>query len=405
MIKQIGESFLLAFENIRARFFHTLLSVLGIVIGVAALVGILSLIDGMEQFAKDQIATTSLLNAVAVHSGTSRMVNEVSVPRDTFAIIRYEDFPEARQAISKPATLYLLRHSTTEISFGDSLRRMGVNITATGAPIAPQLERPITGRLFTEDDVTLRSPVVLVNRRFVKAAGLDSLSVLNQEILCEGKRLHVVGVYTGLDERTPRLILPITLYTDQQLYERPPEFVIDVASTLDVRTVKDEVTAWLQKKFPNDEFNVSTNDVRLQQAEQGFLLFRVIMGTIVGISVLVGGIGVMNVLLISVTQRTTEIGVRKAVGAKRKDIVFLFLTESITVSAFGSVLGLILGITGTMVAIPVIKAITKVPFQAIYTLNTLLIITVIALLIGVMFGTYPALRASRLDPVDAIRRE
>lgn len=129
------------------------------------------------------------------------------------------------------------------------------------------------------------------------------------------------------------------------------------------------------------------------------------MGMIVGISVLVGGIGVMNVLLISVTQRTTEIGVRKAVGANRKDIVFLFLAESITVSAFGSLMGLILGVVGTMVAIPIIKAITKVPFQAIYTLNTLLIISVIALAIGILFGTYPALRASRLDPVEAIRRE
>jgi putative ABC transport system permease protein len=125
---------------------------------------------------------------------------------------------------------------------------------------------------------------------------------------------------------------------------------------------------------------------------------------IVGISVLVGGIGVMNVLLISVTQRTAEIGVRKAVGANRKDIIYLFLAESITVSAFGSFLGLVLGILARWLLFRLLKHYQS-SFQAAYTLDTLLIISLIAVLIGIVFGTYPALRASRLDPVEAIRRE
>ena len=113
----------------------------------------------------------------------------------------------------------------------------------------------------------------------------------------------------------------------------------------------------------------------------------------------------MNVLLISVTERTSEIGIRKALGANKKDIMRLFLSESITVSLFGSLLGLTFGVLGTMVFIPIIKAITKVPFQAAYTWNTLLVIMIIAILVGVVFGTYPAMKAARLDPVDAIRRE
>ncbi|MGC3943748.1 MAG: ABC transporter permease [Chryseolinea sp.] len=405
MIKKIGESFLLAFDNIRARFFHTLLSVLGIVIGVAALVSILSLIDGMEQFAKEQIATTTSLNGVIIHSRPSRVVNDVSVPKDTFSIIHYDEFLKAQQAITKPSTFYILQTLTNQVKFGDSLKIVGVKVTATGAGIAPQVKQAVTGRLLTEDDLNHADSVVLVNRPFIKAVGLDTMSVLSQTMILEGRRLKVVGVFKGGDQQTPHLVVPITLYSHQQLYEKPPEMLIDVASTLDVNAVKDEIEAWLTSKYGKDEFGVFTNDLRLKQAEQGFLLFRVIMGMIVGISVLVGGIGVMNVLLISVTQRTTEIGVRKAVGANRKDIVFLFLAESITVSAFGSLLGLIFGVVGTMVAIPIVKAITKVPFQAIYTLNTLLIISVIALAIGIVFGTYPALRASRLDPVEAIRRE
>jgi putative ABC transport system permease protein len=175
----------------------------------------------------------------------------------------------------------------------------------------------------------------------------------------------------------------------------------------DIEPAKISLQAQLKKEFGDHaaDLEVVTNDVRLQQAERGFRLFRVIMGLIVGISVVVGGIGVMNVLLISVTQRTSEIGVRKAMGAKRKDILLQFLTESITISSFGSFCGLLLGIFGTMGAIPLIRALTKIPFQASYTWNTIGVVAILALLVGVIFGTYPALRASRLDPVEAMRRE
>jgi putative ABC transport system permease protein len=405
MHKKIGESFLLAFQNIRTRFFQTLLSVLGLVIGVAALVAILSLIDGMEEFAKEQISTTSSLNAVAVHSSSSKNMNGVSVRKDTFAIIRYSEFLQARPVITKPATFYLLINVVDQVKFGDSLMPIGVRITASAATLAPQVKLAISGRVFTEEDLIRADDVALVNTSFAKTVSLDSSSILNKVVVYGERRLRIVGVYKRVADKEPHLIVPITLLSLQQLHDNPPAMYIDVASTLDVKTVKAEIEVWLKKKFPQDEFNVFTNELRLKQAEQGFLLFRVIMGMIVGISVLVGGIGVMNVLLISVTQRTVEIGVRKAVGANRKDIVFLFLAESITVSAFGSFVGLVIGLLVTMAATPIIRAITNVPFQAAYTANTLLIIAVIAIFVGILFGTYPALRASRLDPVEAIRRE
>src|SRR5690348_3596105 len=132
MIKKIGESFILAFQNIRARFFHTLLSVLGIVIGVAAFVAILSLIDGMGQFAKEQMSKTTSLNGVVIHSRITRMLNEVNLPKDTFSIIHYNEFLEAKRAITEPSTFYILQHSTSQATIGDSSKTIGVKVTATG---------------------------------------------------------------------------------------------------------------------------------------------------------------------------------------------------------------------------------------------------------------------------------
>ncbi len=174
-----------------------------------------------------------------------------------------------------------------------------------------------------------------------------------------------------------------------------------------VPETKAEIENWLDSQFANgkEDFQLITNEFRVGQAAQGFLLFRIVMGLIVGLSVLVGGIGVMNVLLISVTERTTEIGLRKALGATKRDIRQQFLAESITISVLGSGMGLVLGVLGTLIIVPIIKAVAKMPFQAAFTMNTMLIIAVVAVVIGLIFGTYPATKAAQLDPVEAIRRE
>jgi putative ABC transport system permease protein len=201
--------------------------------------------------------------------------------------------------------------------------------------------------------------------------------------------------------------MPITLLSEAELLSSPPELILDAKNVEEVPLLKEEVGKFLSDRFPSskNDFSIHTNEFRVQQAVKAFQLFRIIMGLIVGISVVAGGVGVMNVLLISVTERTNEIGIRKAVGANRFDIMLQFLSESVAISAFGCSVGLVFGILTTMAAIPIIKAIAEVPFQAAYTLNTLLVIVLVALVIGILFGTYPAVRASRLDPVEAIRRE
>jgi putative ABC transport system permease protein len=405
MLRKIAGSFLLAFENIRSQLFHTLLSVLGIVIGVAALVSILSLIDGMERFAKEQISTTTSLNAIILRSEVYKHVNDVRIRKDTFDVLDYHNFLKLKNSLTKPALSHLRSISSDEVGFENKLK-VGSSLIATSSHASSDAETE-TGKFFSEQEVGQRANVAVVNKAFVKAVNSRDKEIVGKEILYKNQRLKIIGVLKKEAGKNPQVIFPITLLSEEEFKGNLPEIIFDAQSVEDVQTIKSEITSWLKANLRNgdNDFSILTNEVRVKQAEQGFLLFRVIMGLIVGISVLVGGIGVMNVLLISVTERTSEIGIRKAMGANRRDIIFQFLAESVTVSTFGSVIGLITGVLGTMIIIPIVKAITKVPFQADYTLNTLIVISIIAVLTGIVFGTYPAIRASRLDPIEAIRRE
>lgn len=404
MLKTIINSFRLAFLNIRNNFFHTFLSVLGIVIGVASLVGVLSLIDGMESFARDQIAQTTSLNAIEIRPNINRNVNGVQIQKEQYAYLNYDRIKELK--LSKPTTTYARTASSAEVNVFSLNKTIGARAHAALHNIVPDLKAS-SGKLFSEKNVDQADSVVVVNAAFAKACAIDEKEIIGKKIKVNNLVLEIIGMVGEERNTTPQLYYPITLLSENQLQQSPPVVDLMAVKTEDVPALKQEVIDWLDKNFAEnkDDFQVVTNEFRVEQAARGFLLFRIIMGLIVGISVVVGGVGVMNVLLISVTERTAEIGVRKAVGANRKHIALQFLSESVTISTFGSLLGLILGVLGTMAVVPIVKSITKIPFQAIYTWNTIVVVSVIAVLVGIIFGTYPALRASRLNPVDAIRHE
>ena len=232
--------------------------------------------------------------------------------------------------------------------------------------------------------------------------------MIGQKVEIDSTLFEIIGV---VEDRSPNdpatAVVPLSWMTKTELLSSPPVGLLEVSTVALVPETKAEIENWLDSQFANgkEDFQLITNEFRVGQAAQGFLLFRIVMGLIVGLSVLVGGIGVMNVLLISVTERTTEIGLRKALGATKRDIRQQFLAESITISVLGSGMGLVLGVLGTLIIVPIIKAVAKMPFQAAFTMNTMLIIAVVAVVIGLIFGTYPATKAAQLDPVEAIRRE
>ena len=150
---------------------------------------------------------------------------------------------------------------------------------------------------------------------------------------------------------------------------------------------------------------VATNTARARQARQAVLVFKLAMGAITGISLLVGGIGIMNVLLASVAERTREIGIRKATGARHRDILGQFLAESVAITGAGSVAGVLLGLGLAFGVSAIIRAQTRATIYAGFTWGTVAVAVAASVTVGLGFGMYPALRAARLAPIDAIRHE
>lgn len=405
MLRKLLQSFLLALQNIRSNFFHTFLSVLGIVIGVGALVSILSLIDGMEEYAKKEISTTTSLNMISVSSETFKRVDGISLRKDSVSFLQYHDFLDLRAELSRAAKSYLFQRTAKEVSLENDTSSTAAHVTGV---IGFDPDTVLYGNTLLQDHIDNRALVCVLTEKLAQTlAGKSQVSTLiGKNLMFGNRKLTIIGIARLKFAMGPELFFPFTLISPFELRGNLPQCVIEAENVVDVPHLKEDILKFLNSRFTEKhDFKVTTNEQRVAQATKAFGIFRIIMGLIVGISVVVGGVGVMNVLLISVTERTAEIGIRKAVGANRRDIILLFLSESVTVSAFGSLVGLIFGTLFTMAAIPIIKALTEAPFQAAYTWNTLLVISVVAVLVGIIFGTYPALRASWLNPVDAIRHE
>jgi putative ABC transport system permease protein len=274
------------------------------------------------------------------------------------------------------------------------------------------------GRFFTPEEVLTGAPVCVLGYR----TALDLFAgdnPIGETIWVERTRCIVIGVLSELEstdvqnlyssDPNQALLLPISTVI-QTLYDEEPSvyMIVHVWDANRIDEAKEQISTYLRERHQIqqdetgeylDDFDMTTRKDILGQQQEAARTFSILLAAMATVSLVVGGIGIMNVMLVSVTERTREIGVRLAVGAKQKDIVSQFLIEAIFISLSGGLVGIVAGI----LIIPLAASLNN--GVALLLPGSIPLAFGVALLTGVLFGLYPALRASRLDPIEALRYE
>jgi putative ABC transport system permease protein len=401
---------------------RSMLTSLGIVFGVGSVIAMLSVGEGASEEAmlqirklgSNNILISSLKPADDNNSGSAAKKSVMSV----YGLL-YED--ERRMSRSLP---HVIRTAPARITrkparLGD--KNMELRIVGTTAEWFQLVKRPLlAGRYFNTEDSLNHAAVCVLTEHGARKL-LANESVVGKSVILGGDYFRVIGVIAG-DElaegiQTPDLktdtYVPIKIYTGvfgESSYTRTAgshilekvelhKIIVEVDAMENVESTATAIRTMLKRFHKKNDYEMSVPLALLRQAEASKRTFNIVLGSIAGISLLVGGIGIMNIMLASVTERTREIGIRRAIGAKRGQIVMQFLVETVVLSATGGLIGILVGIS-----IPwVITRLTEMP--TIVPLYSVVLSLGISMSVGIIFGLYPAIRASRLDPIEALRHE
>jgi len=407
-------SIVIGFGALRTNLLRTTLSTLGVIIGVASLVAILSVTEGLESFSRAQIERTTDLQQIVITPKLTDVVNGVSIRRLKPVELTPGDIRGMAEAAGDKAVLALTYSGSAWLTVpGDTVEIPAV-VTATDPEAGRLMEATIhEGRFLTAEDLSADAPMLVVTPRAARQLfpGDSTSPYVGRTVTGLGVQFTIVGVAEpAKDEEIARVFVPFTPRMKGLLGangEKPTVAIAKVWQVEDGPAVRKRIEAWLDEHYGNHDkdFVVASRQQRIEQVAQAMFVFKLVMGAITGISLIVGGIGIMNILLASVSERTREIGIRRATGARASEIMLQFLAESVAISGLGSLVGVVVGYLGSVVITAIIRSLTNAPFHTSFTWTAVVVAVAAACFVGITFGIYPARKASKLSPADAIRYE
>jgi putative ABC transport system permease protein len=407
----IGRAIIEALESLSANKLRSGLTILGIVIGVAAVIAMLAVGQGAQSTITGTISGIGT-NLLFVFSGNQNV--DIRNPKP-LTIADMEALADPLQAPSVEAV-------SAEIQGSVTIAAQGEDMSSTVEGITPSFQtmRNYTlyaGDFINDSDLLERGSVVIIGSDVADKLFGTMDGLIGETVRISGQPFKIIGVLTkkggsAMGSQDNTLLVPFTT-AQARLLHRPNQNRVDLiyaqaTSSDTVKQASDEITSILRTRhnimLGDDDFTVYSQEDIVNTAKTVTNVLTIFLGGIAGISLLVGGIGIMNIMLVSVTERTREIGLRKALGARRRDILTQFLTESALLSLFGGILGIGLGF---LIAFIVGKVATMsgTPFTPVVGVDAILLATIFSTVVGLFFGLYPANRAAALEPVEALRYE